>query len=373
MAVERRRIVLVNNQGLMSHGGGPTILRHIVARLSPHHDVTVASFDPPRADARNVRQLTLPLPGQGHWRFAPWHRARHYRAVLSSALEGEFDIVIAMDCHLALALPALIAERKAYIALSCAPRQEWFGRLRRRISIAAQYAYLERSLIRQCDLTVVASDSQKEEIKRFEFLPRFAPHVLRPIFDDGEALLAKNDSDLVFTTICRLEPVKRVDRVLAIADRLRDRDCRFVIVGDGSQSEILRRQAADLGLSGVVEFVGESDSPEDYLLRADILLHTSAYESFGIAIFEAMRHGVVPVLNNGEGTTIGIAEDIETGVSGLLADFGDIDGVCRDLDGLLTDSGMRSRLKCGARKRAVAMAQRDYVGDLADALGLKIA
>lgn len=377
MALEPRRILLVNNQGLSAQGGGPTILRQIVSRFAIRHDVTVASFDPPSPEFEGVGQIELPAAEIGNWRFAPLYRARHLCKALAATLEADFDIVISMDCHTGWALSAGKAKLKAYIALSCAPRQEWFGRQGQRFFFAAQYAFLERLLIRQCHTVIVASENQRREIGRYECLPKFAPHVLRPIFGGQETVMEAtrpaSTAGFLFATVCRLAAVKRVDRVLAIADRLRDHDCRFLIVGDGPQSDALRQGAMDLGVSHIVEFVGASDQPEIYLEKADFLLHPSAYESFGIAIYEAMRQGAVPVLNEGQGSKIGIAPDMQNGENGLLVDFDDLEGVCRVLKSVLTDSHLRGRLKRGAQQRAAAMAQRDYVGDLANALNLQIA
>ena len=377
MTAERRRIVLINNQGLAAHGGGPTILRRVAAVFLQFHDVTVASFDPPDEAIEGVRQITLPVPEIRNWRFAPLCRARHLRHVLVPLLGDGLDIVIAMDCHLGSALSGLDAKLKAYIALSCAPRQEWFGRAKGKLSIAAQYAFLERHLIRECDLTIVASESQRAEIRRFEFLPNFAPLILRPIFQDRESDLQAArpapSGGAVFVTLCRLVPGKRVDLVLAIADRMRDHDCHFVIVGDGPLLGPLRARAAEMGVADFVEFVGASDCPETFLRGADFLLHPSVYESFGIAIFEAMRHGTVPVFSRGEGSTIGIAGDIEDGVSGLLVDFGDLESVCRVLETVLSDGDSRRRMQAAAQQRAASMVQTDYVGALASALSLRIA
>lgn len=371
----RPKIVLINNQGIGQHGGGPTIIRQLAARLSGHNDITVISFDPPCDTTPHIRQITLPPAKVRHWRFAPYYRARHYQHALRNVDIGHQDLLIAMDCHLALAFPALPAQRHAYISLSCIPRQEWFSARRPYIAAFLQYAYLERTLIQKSDITVVASESQRREIRRFELLANFDPLVLPPIFAGNDTIRdeAPKKAAVVFMALSRLASVKRVDRILVIADRLRDRDCHFLIVGDGPQAALLRQKTEDMGLISKVTFTGATDTPEIFLRQADILLHPSAYESFGIAVFEAMRHGLVPVLSQGGGSTIGIANDITDNANGLLVDFDDLDNLVCKLEHLLSDAEHLQHLKDNARKNAKRMLAHDYVGAFANALDLDVA
>lgn len=378
MASERRQITLINNQGLRGNGGGPTIIRNIVARLSPWHDVTVMSFDPPAKTTHDVTQLTLPPPKDLYWRLRPLLLARHYRTVLRPAMTAAADILIALDSHLGLAFGALPAERRVYISLSCIPRQEFFGAPVSNLLGFLQYAFLERRMIRNADLTAVASESQRREIARFERLPGFAPLILKPVFtptDPAADCRGTGDNvgsgEIVFLTVCRLAGVKRIDRVLALAERLRNENCRFIIVGGGPLEAALQKEAENRALGGMVTFTGPSDHPEKYYRTADILLHPSAYESFGIAVFEAMCHGVIPACSRGDVTTIGIADDIAHGENGMLVDFDDMDSVVATLTPLLKDSALRRRMQQNARQQARSMLREDYVGTLAHALSLR--
>ena len=74
-----------------------------------------------------------------------------------------------------------------------------------------------------------------------------------------------------------------------------------------------------------VLFLGKQDQVQDKLEIADILLMPSELESFGLAALEGMACEVVPIATR----TGGVPEVIEHGVSGYLADVGDVDTMAR--------------------------------------------
>ena len=80
-------------------------------------------------------------------------------------------------------------------------------------------------------------------------------------------------------------------------------DARLIMLGAGHLGAALKARAKQLGLDAFVEFPGYTD-PFPYLARAELLLATSEYEGYGLAIIEALAAGV-PVLS----TDVGIARE----------------------------------------------------------------
>jgi glycosyltransferase involved in cell wall biosynthesis len=80
-------------------------------------------------------------------------------------------------------------------------------------------------------------------------------------------------------------------------------DARLTMLGTGSLEEALKKRASQLGIEGYVSFPGWSDTAP-YLARADLLIATSDYEGYGMAVVEALVAGV-PVLS----TDVGIARE----------------------------------------------------------------
>ena len=362
--MSRPALLFLNNQGLGASGGGVTILRALVAGLAADHDIAVASFDPPGPAPEGVTQLVLPPPPPGAWQFAPWHLApwrlaRHLAAVVPPLLP-EAARVVALDCHFALALARLPPARLVYLSLSCIPRQEWFSRPGwRMLPRCAQYGGLERRLARRAGRVVVASRRHAAELRRFEAL-RIAPTVLAPVFPTASPPAPARRDPPLLVCLGRMTPVKRFHLALAAMARLRDLDWRLVLAGDGPLLPALRRDAARLGIADRVGFIGATEDVPSLLAGAALLLHPSAYESFGIAVFEAMAAGVPPVCAAGRAVTA-CAEFATDGESAMFVDFDRAAEAAGRIRALLLDPEERARRGAAARVASARLLGRDYV------------
>lgn len=99
--------------------------------------------------------------------------------------------------------------------------------------------------------------------------------------------------------IGRLYPVKGLPLLIEAWNRVRPGGWRLVLAGPdeaGHRAE-LENQIADCGLHSVVSFAGpvEGGAKEDALFGADLFVLPTHSESFGMAIAEALAHGL-PVL-----------------------------------------------------------------------------
>ena len=152
--------------------------------------------------------------------------------------------------------------------------------------------------------------------------------------------------------LSNFRPVKRVSDVIEIFDRVRKQvPSKLLLIGDGPDRSVAEWLAVQKGLHEDVLFLGKQDQVQDKLGIADILLMPSELESFGLAALEGMACEVVPIATR----TGGVPEVIEHGVSGYLADVGDVDTMARYAIELLNDE---SRLRAmGKAARAVAQAR----------------
>lgn len=191
-------------------------------------------------------------------------------------------------------------------------------------------------------------------------------HVIRPFIDPAEqreatraeieAFRAKYGiapTDRVILNVGRMDPMKAQDRLLRALPRvLREvPDARLVLVGNGSFSSAskgglglskgakwrahLEGLAKELGIEARVTFTGHLD---DALLPAayeccDVFSLPSTREGFGLAAIEAWRHQKPVVVSD----RTGVAELVDGGVNGFVADCSDADALAERLLDVLRD------------------------------------
>jgi glycosyltransferase involved in cell wall biosynthesis len=165
--------------------------------------------------------------------------------------------------------------------------------------------------------------------------------------DVRPATRAKNGR-LVIGMVGRLAPWKGQHVFLnAIAQLLRNHptlSARVVgeaLFGEHKYSQNLHRQAEELGIADIVEFVGFTHDIAEELAKFTVAVHASiAPEPFGQIVVEAMACGVPIVASNAGGP----AETIAHRVDGILVPPGDADALADAVAELITDTRLNARL-----------------------------
>jgi N-acetyl-alpha-D-glucosaminyl L-malate synthase BshA len=183
-----------------------------------------------------------------------------------------------------------------------------------------------------------------------DYSRRPAPELRRELAPGGEALLVH---------VSNFRPVKRpVDCVEILARVLaRGVRARLVMVGDGSERARAEHRARCLNVDRHCVFVGKQPRIRDYLSVADVLLLPSEQESFGLAALEALACEV-PVVASRVG---GLPEVVDDGVTGYLAEAGDVEAMSDRASALLADEEGRREMGRRAREAAVSRYSTDLV------------
>lgn len=202
---------------------------------------------------------------------------------------------------------------------------------------------------------IAVSGAVAEHLDRY---PGFAERVLVvPNAVDHErfhppASTVSRPSEVSVTFIGRLVPNKGPHLLVEALGSLRPLDpaMRVTIIGDGPMRGRLERRVNDLGLAGIVRFVGFSDQVEEHLRTTDVLVRPTLTEGMPLAVLEAMASGVCVVASDLPGTT----ELIRDGETGLVFPAGDVDMLAQTLRRALLLGRERERLGRAALERSRA-------------------
>ncbi len=145
----------------------------------------------------------------------------------------------------------------------------------------------------------------------------------------------------------RLEPVKRLDRFLVAAARIKATlpEARFVLAGDGSRRTELEELARTQGISDAVLFCGHRDDILDVLQAFDVFVMTSDHEGLPMVLLEAMCLQK-PIVCTAVG---GIPEVVENGKTGVLAEVNDMEALVSSCVRVLRERDWAASLGRAAR------------------------
>ena len=124
-------------------------------------------------------------------------------------------------------------------------------------------------------------------------------------------------------------------------------EARLAILGAGPLEAETRRLVAELDLGDAVLLPGRTDI-RDWLERADVFVHTSRWEGFGIVLLEAMLAGLPVVATR----VSAVPEVVADGDTGVLLEPGDVDGLAAALQALLADRERARALGDAGKRRA---------------------
>lgn len=130
-----------------------------------------------------------------------------------------------------------------------------------------------------------------------------------------EIKLFKNKYFLI-GIVARIERQKRIDKSLEILLRLLEQrqSVFFVYFGDGPLEEEMKNLAIRLEIERYCKFYGFVENASHFMKYFDLMIITSDWEGFPLAIWEAMSNGI-PILSSDVG---GIKEIIETENCGII-------------------------------------------------------
>jgi N-acetyl-alpha-D-glucosaminyl L-malate synthase BshA len=220
------------------------------------------------------------------------------------------------------------------------------------------YSQIVAFSIEQSDRVTAVSDSLRTSTfaelgvsRDIVVIPNFLDvsiHHRRPRPDLRRHFTGADDAAKLVIHVSNFRPVKRIDAVMRIFDRIRQQvPARLLLVGDGPDLGLAHRLARELGIGGLVHGLGAQEEVVPLLSVSDVFLLPSSQESFGLAALEAMACEV-PVVASCVG---GLPEVIEHGETGFLHPEDALDEMAASAVRLLTDAELHQRIAQAACRR----------------------
>ena len=167
-----------------------------------------------------------------------------------------------------------------------------------------------------------------------------------------DEVVGTSERPLRILSVGRLNWKKGHEFALEAVHALRDQgiEVEFKIVGEGDHREPTHFAIRDLGLEDRVELLGaqSASAVRDLLAWADVFLHASLTEAFGVAVIEAQAMAL-PVVCTDAG---GLPENVEHEVTGFVVARRDSRAMAQRLSELARDPKLRERMGRAARQRA---------------------
>jgi phosphatidylinositol alpha 1,6-mannosyltransferase len=153
--------------------------------------------------------------------------------------------------------------------------------------------------------------------------------------------------ELIVVFVGRLVREKQLGSLVEILQKFRATGIphRSVIVGDGPERDVIRKQLPQTLFTG---FLDGEELANGYA-SADIFLFPSDTESFGNVTLEAMASGLPAVCADATGSR----SLVEPGVTGFLAKPGCADAFVECIRVLASDASLRHRMSIAARERSL--------------------
>ena len=154
--------------------------------------------------------------------------------------------------------------------------------------------------------------------------------------------LQKSRKYKTIVTIGRLTEQKNHELLINAFSKLKYKNTKLIILGEGKLRKNLENQINDLGLNETVDLHGFVNNPYSYLSAADLFVLSSNYEGLPTVLIEALSCGCEIVSTN---CPTGPEEILENGKYGKLVPVNDEQSLIKAIDDSLRDSHKLNRNK----------------------------
>lgn len=181
-------------------------------------------------------------------------------------------------------------------------------------------------------IVAVSKGTALDLAKVIDIDPKTISCIYNPLVSEGLIEQAKepvdhpwfaDDTVPIIIGVGRLEPQKNFSLLIRAFSRVRAQmPARLVILGDGSERDMLRNLVAEMDLGEDVALLGFVPNPHAYVAKADLMVLSSDFESLANVVIEALAVGTPVIATD---CPSGPAEALNHGQCGTLVPVGDLD------------------------------------------------
>ena len=211
--------------------------------------------------------------------------------------------------------------------------------------------------INKSDIVTCVSKSLKEDTldqfdikKNIEVIPNFID--INKYILQQDLCLHENpiqSKEFIISHVSNFRTVKNIANVIKVFYNIQKQfEAKLLMIGEGPDKPLAVNLCNDLGISHLVEFLGNTNQVEKNLCHSDLFLLPSSAESFGLAALEAMASKVAVVTSNAGG----LPEININGETGYVENFDDVDKISKKAISILSNRKKLEKFKNNAFLKA---------------------
>ncbi len=166
-----------------------------------------------------------------------------------------------------------------------------------------------------------------------------------PVINIENSLIKKREKTIITTG--RLIPSKNHISLVRIFSKLKRKDWKLKILGDGPEMKNLKTEINNLNLNDSIELLGKTNNVTEYLNHSSIFAFTSKSEGYPNALVEGMCSGLACISYD---CPAGPDEIINNGVNGFIIKNFNEDDYLKQLQELINSEKLRNHISLNALK-----------------------
>jgi len=211
--------------------------------------------------------------------------------------------------------------------------------------------------INKSDLVTCVSKSLKEDTldqfdikKNIEVIPNFID--INKYIIQQDLCLHENpiqSKEFIISHVSNFRTVKNIANVIKVFYNIQKQfKAKLLMIGEGPDKTLAENLCNELGISHLVDFLGNTNQVEKNLCHSDLFLLPSSAESFGLAALEAMASKVAVITSNAGG----LPEININGETGYVENYNDVDQMSKKAISILSNRKKLEKFKNNAFLKA---------------------